>query len=404
MTRTTRLFAALLVLAFSTSSEAQNCAPGTLCSPGSSCPDVVCGAGGGSLHVQTFSASTPPQAPPVANLIVQLPRFEAPPGAVLLRAQVDFSAETVDAAIRSRNLTPNTLFNEQFTLLAAAQVQGPIPPLLAPGLILPTCAVSYSDNLGPTTWPGPPALPCEFGGPDSISHTGIDNANGRRVCIDDPQLLAGQFLASGAATTVDFRWDLLDSFQQTGATGSTCTEFSDAMRVSVSITYFFCASGAGPGTAICGGGALAPACPCNNLLAPGRGCPNSAGPGARLGASGNTAPDTVQLLSSGEPAGALSLVLQGTLVVAPATFGDGLRCIAGDVRRLYVQLASGGVVSAPGPGELAVRARATQLGDAIGPGSVRHYAVWYRDPDPAFCPAPLGSTFNVTNGYSIVWP
>jgi hypothetical protein len=34
---------------------------------------------------------------------------------------------------------------------------------------------------------------------------------------------------------------------------------------------------------------------------------------------------------------------------------------------------------------------------------MRAYQVYYRDPDAAFCPAPAGNTFNVSNGVQLVW-
>ena len=405
MTRHASALVAFVLFASPAVLRAQSCPPGALCSPGAACPGLACGVPGDALHAQVFSAGTQPQAPPLLGLVVQLPRFDAPPGAQLLRAQIDFDASTVGASIRARNLTPNPLFNEQFTLLAAAQVKSGFAPLLPPGVLLPTCAVSFSDNLAPTTWPGPPAAPCEFGAQDSVSHADLDHLDGRRVCLDDPQLLAAQFLVAGGANTVDFQWDLLDSFQQSGSTGSTCTEYTDAMRVSVSVTYFFCLSGSAPGSPSCaGGGPLPLACPCSHPLGAGRGCPNSAGPGARLGASGSTSPDSVQLVASGMPDGALALVLQGSLAAAPAHFGDGLRCIGGELHRLYLRTAAGGALSAPASGEAPLRLRSAQLGDTIPSGGVRHYMVWYRDPDPAFCPAPQGGTTNATNAYTIVWP
>jgi hypothetical protein len=39
----------------------------------------------------------------------------------------------------------------------------------------------------------------------------------------------------------------------------------------------------------------------------------------------------------------------------------------------------------------------------IAPGSVRYYQTCYRDPNATYCPAPLGSTWNVTNGQRVTW-
>jgi hypothetical protein len=68
-----------------------------------------------------------------------------------------------------------------------------------------------------------------------------------------------------------------------------------------------------------------------------------------------------------------------------------------------VKSASGGAASAPGGGDPSVTAQSSALGDPIGPGDTRFYFAYYRDPNPAFCPMPTGSTFNATNSVSVVW-
>ena len=101
---------------------------------------------------------------------------------------------------------------------------------------------------------------------------------------------------------------------------------------------------------------------------------------------------------------ALTIFLQGS-GFAPngLVFGDGVRCAAGTLKRLYVKSAAGGVASAPGPGDPSITARSAALGDPIPVGGQRFYGVYYRDPSASFCPAPAGSTFNIGNGLSIVW-
>ena len=167
--------------------------------------------------------------------------------------------------------------------------------------------------------------------------------------------------------------------------------------------------GPATGTAFCAADGLDPlvttGCPCDNAGTSGRGCENSAGTGgALLSASGTTAPDAVVLTSSGELANAPSVFLQGDASVAGgAPFGDGVRCVGGTLLRLYVRAAVGGVVSAPQALDASITARSAALGDPIAPGSTRYYQVYYRDPDPAFCFAPIGSTWNVSSGQQIVW-
>jgi hypothetical protein len=93
----------------------------------------------------------------------------------------------------------------------------------------------------------------------------------------------------------------------------------------------------------------------------------------------------------------------GDAEIAPASFGDGLRCAGGNLKRLYAKNAVGGAVTAPEGAEPTISARSAALGDSIPTLATRIYQVYYRDPDPAFCPDPQGSTFNVSNGLRVLW-
>jgi hypothetical protein len=84
-------------------------------------------------------------------------------------------------------------------------------------------------------------------------------------------------------------------------------------------------------------------------------------------------------------------------------FGDGVRCVGGTLKRLYSKNAVGGVVSAPGPGDPSISSRSATLGDPIAPGSSRSYQVYYRDPNLAFCPSPMGDAWNVSSANRVVW-
>jgi hypothetical protein len=162
-----------------------------------------------------------------------------------------------------------------------------------------------------------------------------------------------------------------------------------------------------PGTSpICFGDGSSGACPCANSGGAGRGCANSANPaGARLAASGapSLANDTLLLTSSGELPAALSIFLQGTTQIVPAVFGDGLRCVGGNLKRLYSKNAVAGVATAPQAGDPSVSARSAALNDPLLAGSVRYLQTYYRDPSTSFCPAPQGSTFNISSGLSVTW-
>jgi hypothetical protein len=154
----------------------------------------------------------------------------------------------------------------------------------------------------------------------------------------------------------------------------------------------------------CFGDGSGAACPCANSGISGHGCANSANAaGALLVASGTTVPDTIVLHSTGETPTALSIFLQGDATLSPVVYGDGLRCAGGVLKRLYAKAASGGAVSAPGPGDPSITARSAALGNPIPPGDRRYYQVYYRDASPSFCPSPPGGTFNITNAVKLVW-
>ncbi len=148
------------------------------------------------------------------------------------------------------------------------------------------------------------------------------------------------------------------------------------------------------------------ACPCGNPPAgAGRGCENSSSTGgATLAGSGHAqlSADTLVLATSGERPTAFSIVLQGTSVSAGSQFGQGVRCVAGNLKRLYVKSASAGSISAPAPGDPAVSARSSALGDPIAAGTHRYYLVYYRDPVVlGGCAANL--TFNATQSLDVLW-
>ena len=160
------------------------------------------------------------------------------------------------------------------------------------------------------------------------------------------------------------------------------------------------------GTQFCfGDGTQATPCPCGNNGSAGHGCANSqVAAGAFLKAMGTTGPDMLVLTASQMLSTALNIFLQGsTEVVGGALFGDGVRCAGGQLLRLGVKSAVGGVAQYPEAGDLSVSARSAALGSPIPSGAARYYQTYYRDPSAAFCPNPPGNTWNVTNGVMIIW-
>jgi hypothetical protein len=156
-------------------------------------------------------------------------------------------------------------------------------------------------------------------------------------------------------------------------------------------------------TAGCSGDASSGSiCPCFNLGNAGRGCNNSAATGGALLTGyglAHLSSDSLQLSSAGELPTSLSILLQGTTEIAPVAFGDGLRCTAGNLKRLYAIAAAGGSLTAPPAGALSISARSSFLGDTIVQGETRTYQVYYRDANVAFCP----HGFNVSNGLTVTW-
>ncbi|MFN0008555.1 MAG: hypothetical protein ACKVXR_11685 [Planctomycetota bacterium] len=152
-------------------------------------------------------------------------------------------------------------------------------------------------------------------------------------------------------------------------------------------------------------------CPCGNPnppSGPGRGCNNSANTGgATLVAIGvaSVSSDTLQFVTSAERETASSIVIQGDeQIAAGLSFGDGVRCVGENIRRLYIKFAVAGSITAPTGSELSVSARSAQMGVVILPGTEKRYQVFYRDPNASFgCPTPGGARFNITSGVRIPW-
>jgi hypothetical protein len=149
----------------------------------------------------------------------------------------------------------------------------------------------------------------------------------------------------------------------------------------------------------CFGDGSGAACPCGNSGASGQGCASSLGHGGTLSSGGQAivAADTFVLTGSGMP-NSSALYFQGTTQAGSGmgvTFGDGLRCVAGSIVRLGTKSNAGGASSYPASGDLAISVR----GLVPAAGATRNYQVWYRNA-AAFCTT---STFNLTNGVSVIW-
>jgi hypothetical protein len=196
-------------------------------------------------------------------------------------------------------------------------------------------------------------------------------------------LPVGTDLNPGAGNNADFG--------DTSHMGGSTTELTYARFTTASDIVSFCA----------GDGSLATACPCANLGGTAHGCGNSTdNTGALLSVIGTSNPDTLLLQASGMPAVATpaSIYLQGDAIVTGGVlFGDGVRCVGGNLIRLGLKAMPTGSSQYPEPGDQSV---STKGGVTPGTGVTRYYQTYYRNSSAIFCPP---ATFNVTNGLIVVW-
>ncbi len=220
-----------------------------------------------------------------------------------------------------------------------------------------------------------------------------------RVSVDSGGAQGINGGSSSASISADGRFVAFDSYATNLVSGDTNGHRDVFVRDRGSMS---------PGTDLCqpgSGGVLA--CPCANPpgSAP-RGCDNSSGTGgAQLTSSGSAflSFDSLVFVTNGERPTAPSILLQGSAeIAAGATFGQGVRCAGGLVKRLYLKLASSGSVTIPQAGDLTVSARSAAVGDPISAGTSRWYAVYHRDPIIlGGCPASSG--FNITQTQRVNW-
>jgi len=188
-------------------------------------------------------------------------------------------------------------------------------------------------------------------------------------------------LSSGLAPYADLSFEISDEF-------GTAVPVSATKSQPQQVLWF--AFDVGSGQAIqpfCGG----TGCPCGNDSVPlrGDGCVNSTGRGGLLYASGTTSvvADDLAYHALGLPPGAVSVLFSGSQSIAALPFGDGLRCVGGQVRRLGMQVADGqGKATWTGVGALA----------GFAPGDRGYFQVQYRDTQ-----GPCGAGFGATNALQV---
>jgi hypothetical protein len=233
-----------------------------------------------------------------------------------------------------------------------------------------------------------------------------DSASGR-TSVDvpgssDPQQIVGGSWA-GSPHVLGVTYALHHVLVTNGTLVVNC---AGAQGTSGSVNGFQIVPGPSSFSSFCAGDGSAGSapCPCANFGSSGHGCDNSAATGgALLSASGSVSPDSVLMQSSSELPSVTSILLQGTTQLgAPTVFGDGMRCVSGALKRLYVLNAVAGTATFPPAGGPSISARSAALGDPIAPGSQRFYQAYYRDPNTSFCQTG-SSTYNISSAVTVNW-
>jgi hypothetical protein len=148
-------------------------------------------------------------------------------------------------------------------------------------------------------------------------------------------------------------------------------------------SYCYCASGA----------------PCGNNYAL-AGCRNSTGLGGLLAASGtsNWSLDNLVLNMTQLPPNQFGILFMGPVQIAPVPFGDGLRCVGGQLRRYGVIQANGFGNASFGPGIVNYSQSNFPPAGWILVSSTWSFQHWYRDPG-----GPCGTNYNATNALAVTF-
>ncbi len=113
-------------------------------------------------------------------------------------------------------------------------------------------------------------------------------------------------------------------------------------------------------------------------------------------ATGHHALDNVRLFGSGMPFAVTAIYLQGD-ALGDFTFGDGVSCAGGALIRLRARTNFAGASSFPDSTDTITLSQ--RGGVTPGSGLTRFYHAYYRNA-ATFC---MPATFNVTNGWRVVW-
>jgi plastocyanin len=144
------------------------------------------------------------------------------------------------------------------------------------------------------------------------------------------------------------------------------------------------------GTTFCIGDGTDVTCPCGNTAGSDEGCRNSTGSGATLVAGGSASVGADDLTFAGAllPSSKPCLLFSGNSSTA-VPLGDGVRCVATQIKRYSVILTSASGTIDFGPG--------LQSTGGYSNGDTRYFQLWYRDPQGSAC----GNGFNLSSGAQV---
>ncbi len=226
----------------------------------------------------------------------------------------------------------------------------------------------------------------DFGGASGVTYAFTDVSSGGYLgelfFYPDPAF-------QGAGT---FSVDVLDVFLNANAPAALTSQLDLTVDAVITVRYEFWPFPA----AICRTAEFT-GCPCGNFSPVSYGCANSANVlGASMATLGTAsiANDTLTL-GAGGMTNSNSLFFQGTSTdYWQIPYGDGMRCVTGNIRRLGVRNNVGGIAQIPEAGgtPISVRGQVTQPG-------TRYYQVFYRDAQ-SYC---TSATYNVSSGLAILW-
>jgi hypothetical protein len=355
----------------------------------------ACPPGSTQSQLDTFT-TLGPFFPPLSGASISVPQFAPAPGQRLIEARITISGRD-DGTAGFQNLgqvpCPNVIWTAGTGFVVHL-------PTNAPNLLL---QITAQTSFPLAAFDGSP----RFNAPDGIrlAQTALGRAS---TVVVDPAALADIFTGMG---TVSFTLDASDNSSYSGFNNGIAV-ISSYASLTVDVTYIYCSTtpsqAAAPGMDACiPDQANIVACPCNAARSsPNSGCDNSAATGGAILSSSGVASlsnDTLVFNTQRELPSTASILMQGDVLLARgATFGQGVRCLAGTLERLYVKTSVNGSITAPEASDPSISARSSALGDTLVPGARRYYAVSYRDP-PVLGACPTASPINITQTQEIVW-